>query len=154
MQKDWDAYFIKMARLVSEKSKDRATKVGCVIVGPNNEVRSTGFNGFPRNVNDNNEKRHERPAKYMWTEHAERNGIFNAARCGIQLDNCKIYVDWYPCTDCARAIIQSGIKEIIIDGQNYEEKLKYWNERWKESIDCSIEMLHEAGVDVRVFKGE
>src|SRR5260370_34651295 len=102
-----------LAREIARWSKDRSGGVGCVIVGPDNEVRSTGFNGFPRGVNDEVESRHERPAKYKWTEHAERNAIYNAARVGIPIEGCRIYLPWFPCMECARAIIQTGIVELI-----------------------------------------
>ena len=75
---NWDQYFFDIVNVVKEKSKDRSTKVGAIIVGPDQGVRSTGFNGFPRGVNDNVDARHERPAKYLYTEHAERNAIYNA----------------------------------------------------------------------------
>ena len=104
-------YFIKLADVVAEKSKDRSTKVGVVVVGPDREIRSTGYNGFPRGINDDIDERHERPAKYDWTEHAERNAVYNAARMGQSLKDCTMYFNWEPCpcVDCARAIIQAGI---------------------------------------------
>jgi dCMP deaminase len=108
-----DNYFMSLAVTVSAASKDRSTKVGCVVVGPDNEIRSTGFNGFPRGVNDNAPERHERPAKYLWTEHAERNAIYNAARMGTALKHCRLYCTFAPCMDCARAIVQAGICEVI-----------------------------------------
>ena len=112
---EWDRYFIEMATLVSKKSKDRSTKVGCVIVGPNHEVRTTGYNGFCRGINDDADDRHDRPEKYFWVEHAERNAIYNAARNGIPLEGCTAYVsNLLPCADCTRGMIQSGIKRIII----------------------------------------
>ena len=131
---NWDKFFIEMAMLVSTKSKDPSTKVGCVIVGDDNAVLSTGFNGFPRGVAEDQYKytpikdslavceervlltdRWERPAKYSWIEHAERNAIFNAARHGIKLAGARAYLNWepHPCADCSRALIQSGIVEII-----------------------------------------
>ena len=81
----WDEYFLTLCDAVALKSKDRSTKLGCVIVGVGHEVRSTGYNGFPRGVNDNVDARHQRPEKYKWTEHAERNAIYNAARCGVSV---------------------------------------------------------------------
>jgi dCMP deaminase len=91
MSDSWDKFFMDMAKLVASKSKDRSRKVGCVIVGPDNEVRSVGYNGFPRGIADHIEWRHERPAKYKWTEHAERNAIYNSARAGIRTEGCRIY---------------------------------------------------------------
>ena len=103
----WDNYFFELLEVVRNKSKDRSTKVGAIIVGPDNEIRSTGFNGFPRKINDDIDERHERPDKYLWTEHAERNAIYNAVRMGVPLKGCTLYVYGFPCSDCARVIIQA-----------------------------------------------
>lgn len=143
---NWHKYFFQMCDLVATKSKDRSTKVGTVIVGPDNEVRSTGYNGFPRGVNDNIDSRHNRPIKYMYTEHAERNAIFSAARTSVSLNGCRIYVNYFPCTDCARAIIQSGISKVLINDKIGIE------EHWKESCDCAKEMFNEAGVEIELIK--
>src|SRR5690349_7537513 len=105
---DWDSRFMELALLVGSWSKDRSRQVGCVVVGPDNEIRSTGYNGFPREVDDSVEARHVKPAKYRWTEHAERNAIYNACLIGTPLKGCKMYLSWFPCMDCARAIAQSG----------------------------------------------
>ena len=147
---NWDSYFFKMTELVASKSKDRSTKVGTVIVGPSNELRSTGYNGFARGVNDDIDERHSREnnAKYLWTEHAERNAIFNAAKVGIPLEGCKIYVNLFPCSRCARAIIQSGIIEVIVDERNKKEDC---NDRWKDDMECARQMLTEAGVIIRSY---
>ena len=75
----WNSRFMDLARLVAGWSKDTSTKVGCVIIGPDKEIRSTGYNGFPRGVDDTIPAGHERPAKYDFTEHAERNAIYNAS---------------------------------------------------------------------------
>jgi dCMP deaminase len=109
----WDLRFLDVAALVATWSKDRSTKVGCVIVGPHNDIRTVGYNGFPRYVDDTIESRHERPAKYKWTEHAERNAIYNAVLNHTSLHGCSIYLTWYPCCDCARAIIQCGIGRVV-----------------------------------------
>jgi dCMP deaminase len=118
---NWDNKFIQLALNIASWSKDRSRKVGCVVVGPDHEIRTTGYNGFPRCIDDNCEHRHERPAKYLWTEHAERNAIYNAARCGIGLDGCTIYVPWYPCMDCARSIVQSGITTIVCNEPDFAD---------------------------------
>src|SRR6266581_3511885 len=99
---DWDTRFMVLARHIALWSKDPSRRVGCVIVGPNNEVRATGFNGFPRGVDDTKVERYDRPIKYLWTEHAERNAIYNAVRSGTPLDGCRMYLPWFPCMDCAR----------------------------------------------------
>lgn len=145
----WDELFILQAALIAQKSKDPSTKVGCVIVGGDNAILSMGFNGFPRGVNENDSSRWKRPEKYHWIEHAERNAIFNAARNGINVSGARAYLNWEPkpCADCTRALIQSGIKEIIGPNRAFPGKGagKFY------SIDHSEEMLYEAGVIIRYF---
>lgn len=110
---DWPSYFHGIARAVSLKSKDPSTRVGCVIVGPAREIRSTGWNGLPRGVIDLPE-RMERPAKYDWTIHAEANAIANAARAGIALNGCTVYVTHMPCRHCAGLLVQAGIRCVSV----------------------------------------
>ena len=144
--KNWDQYFIEMADHVATKSKDRSTKVGAVIVGKPNIVLSTGFNGFPMGVDDDNEWRHDRPQKYLYTEHAERNAIFFAARHGISLAGGTMYMNGggLPCADCTRAIIQAGIVEVVVRDKPFEGKGKLWAEHDK----AASEMFAEAGIKI------
>ena len=144
---NWDERFIQLALHVATWSKDRSTKVGCVIVGPSNEIRSIGFNGFARGVNDDLDERHERPAKYLWTEHAERNAIYNAALIGVSLKGCRMFLPWFPCMDCARAIIQSGISELIA----YKPDLA--DAKWGHEFQSAVEMMREGGVELRFLEG-
>jgi dCMP deaminase len=137
----WNKYFADMAEFVSKRSTDTSTKVGAVIVGPDKEVRSTGYNGLPRGTKDS-EERLSRPAKYLWTEHAERNAIYNAARVGTSTKGCSLYVQLHPCVDCARAIIQSGIIEV------HCPPIDETNPRWNESMNVSKEMMLEAGINL------
>jgi len=137
---------MELAKQIGGWSKDRSRGVGCVVVGPNNELRATGFNGFPRGVDDEVGSRHERPAKYKWTEHAERNAIYNAARVGIPLEGCRMYLPWYPCMDCARAVIQTGISELICMEPNPNDTM------WAEDFADVPQMLSEGGVRVRWWK--
>lgn len=147
-QTKWDNSYIEMAQWVANKfSKDRSTKMGCVIVGPGLEVRSIGYNGFPRGVNDNVEARHARPAKYLWTEHAERNAVYNAARGHTTLDGCTAYVPWFPCMDCARALVQSGITTVVAFKPNFDDP------KWGEDFKNTVILLGEAGVTVRYAAG-
>lgn len=135
----WDEYFMGLARKVAARSKDRSHKVGAVIVTDDHRIRSTGYNGFPRGVNDDDAARHERPVKYMYTEHAERNAIYQAE--GVR--GCTMYVaGLLPCAECARAIIQSGIVMVVCVSGDIPE-------RWQESVRIGALMLAEAGV--RVF---
>ena len=140
---DWDRRFMHLARHVGNWSKDRSRKVGCVVVGPNNIVRAIGFNGFPRGLNDEADHRHQRPTKYLWTEHAERNAIYTAAREGISLAGSTMYLPWFPCVDCARAIVQAGIVELIAMKPDLADP------EWGQGFSVSIELLEEAGVTVR-----
>jgi dCMP deaminase len=141
----WDERFMALAHHVADWSKERGRRVGAVIVGPDKEIRSTGFNGFPRGVNDDIEARHSREtgAKYVWSSHAERNAIYNAARIGVPLKGCVMYVPWFPCVDCAKAIIQSGIAEVVA----YQPDLT--DTRWGEEFAVVSDMLREAAVAVR-----
>jgi len=145
-QNEWDEFFYTLANTVANKSKDRGTKVGCVLVGDGNAVLGVGYNGFPRKINDLVEARHERPIKYYFAEHSERNCIYNAARSGIKTLDTKLYISGkgQPCADCARAIIQSGIVEVITGFGKFEGK----GGLWEESCKVGEEMLLEAGVKI------
>ena len=140
MSTDWDERYLQLAEHIASWSKDRSTKVGAVIVSKHNRIISTGFNGFPTGVNDDVEERHERPAKYLWTEHAERNAIFSAPR-GVELEGSTLYCTWFPCSDCARAIIQSRIGVVW-----YREKSVV--DRWVDSFAVSQKMFDEVGIRV------
>lgn len=142
---EWDVRFMKLAHHIAHWSKERGRRVGAVIVGPDKEVRSTGYNGFPRGVNDLVEQRHDRASgqKYFWSSHAERNAVYNAARVGIPLVGCSIYVPWFPCGDCAKAIIQTGMRELIAYQPDFADP------KWGRDFRLVAEMLGEAGVKVR-----
>jgi dCMP deaminase len=145
----WDELFILQATVIAHKSKDSSTKVGCVIVSDDNVILSTGFNGFPRGIEEKNEARWKRPEKYHWVEHAERNAIYNAARHGIKLAGARAYLNWEPkpCADCTRALIQAGIKEIIGPNRPFGGK----GAGTHYSIDHADVMLKEAGVIQRTW---
>ncbi len=150
-QRDWDEYFIEMAQLVASKSKDPSTKCGTVLVDSRHSVVSTGYNGLPRNVDDNNPERNERPAKYMFYEHGERNAIYSAARRGASTEGCTAYVvQGLPCCDCARALIQAGIIEVICNEATDPEFLA----RWKDSIEATKVMFREAHIMVMTPQGQ
>jgi len=154
---DWDQLYITMCYLVGMRSKDGHTHVGSVIVDHDNILVSTGYNSLPRGIEiDNEQKRLSREGgeKYFWMEHAERNAIYNAARRGILLKGCKLYVPWMPCTDCARAIIQCGISEVVIhqNGQDFYDK--HTNGKWLESYNRTKEMFVEAGITLNFITCE
>ena len=129
---DWHRRFLDLACYISTWSKDRSTQVGCVIVGPHNEIRSIGYNGFARGVDDDAEYRHVRPMKYLWAEHAERNAIYNAVRLGVPLVACRLYTPLFPCMDCARAIAQVGIDVVISPPPDFTNEV--WGEHFKETV--------------------
>lgn len=139
----WNTRWMDMAKLVATWSKDRSRTCGAVIVDDRNVLVSLGWNGFPRGIEDDWDSRHDRPAKYKWTEHAERNAIFNAAANGYATRGCTMYISWYPCADCARAIIQSGISTLVCTEPDWDDKV------WAGDFTVVKEMLEEAAVDVR-----
>jgi dCMP deaminase len=143
----WTEYFRQIAHTVKLKSKDRHTQIGAVIVGTHNEIRSTGYNSFPRGIDDFHEERKERPEKYYWMEHAERNAIINAARIGVSTDRCTIFLTCdIPCVDCTRAIINAGIK-IVFCEKGEGAKGDYW----KEHRERSIQMMKEARLTLHYY---
>ena len=144
---NWDEYFINIAEQVKLKSKDRKTQIGVVVVGKDNEIVSTGYNSFPRGINDNLNERQERPEKYFWFEHAERNAIYNAARIGVSTLGTTMYMTCgMSCSDCARAIINSGVSKIVLrKGKGAK------GDKWNESSIRSIQMFEEAGVIVEYY---
>lgn len=137
-----------LAQLIATWSKDRGRKVGSVIVGPDNEIRSTGFNGIPRGVADDVEERHsaDRGEKYLWVSHAERNAIYNAALLGVSTKGCTIYVPWYPCIECAIAIVQAGIGTLVC----FEPDLD--DENWGRGFEKSLIILNEGKVTTRLVE--
>jgi dCMP deaminase len=152
-------------------SKDRSHGVGCVIVDQEMGIRTVAYNGFPRGVIDEGkdvikwllangyttstfatekvtslmqdvEARHNRPDKYFFTEHAERNAIYACARAGTATNNCIMVIKWFPCADCARAIIQAGIKTLVACHPDLND------ERWGHSWAIALKMLTESKIQI------
>lgn len=138
-----------MARLVAGWSKDPSTKTGAIVVGPDREIRATGYNGLVRGVDDNKPERMERPTKYDFFEHAERNAIYNACLTGTPLKGCVLYATHTPCTDCARAIIQAGIRMVVTNPLEVRNDIK--DPTWRDKLDYSRQMFEEAGVEYLVL---
>jgi dCMP deaminase len=141
----WERRFLRLAEHIADWSKDPSTRVGCVVVGPDREIRSTGFNGFPRGIADTAERLSNRDLKYPLICHAEENAIMHAARIGISLRGCSAYVTWPPCTRCARSLVQAGISRVL-----YPAGLAI-PERWREDFELSNELLSEARVEVQAI---
>lgn len=143
----WDKRYLKLAEEVSEWSKDPSTKIGAIAVGSKGQVLSQGYNGFPRNVKDTDERYNNREQKYKYVVHAEQNVIYNACYNGASLDNSTLYVVGLPvCSECAKAVIQVGIKRVIMREQDMDN-------RWLESWKLSASMFDEAGVKWEFIKG-
>ena len=138
----WDQRYLALAKEVSTWSKDPSTQVGAVTVGSKKEVLSQGFNGFPRGINDSNERYNDRDMKYKLVVHAEMNAIYNATYSGTSLDGATLYVYGLPiCSECAKGIIQVGIKKVVV------EKSKELD-NWNESVQLSKAMFDEANVEL------
>lgn len=147
---DWQEYYIQMLEVVSLKSKD-TTKTSAIIVGPNNEIRSTGYNGFPRGMNDNDKSKQIKPEKYYWFEHAERNAVYNAARIGTSIDNCTMYVSHFPCVDCARGIVNSGIKRVIVSNKHLDA-FAHKDNMYYEHKQKTIEMFRQCKISLIIHE--
>jgi dCMP deaminase len=146
MKKEQDKDLFNLAFKVSQQSQDPNRKTGAVIVDENYVVKSTGYNSLPTNCDSQetlNKERYGKPLKYMWVEHSERNAIYNAVKNGISLNGCKMYVTYFPCCDCARAIIQSGIKEV------YTPKPDWEHHKWGESWKISKQMFEEGNIKLK-----
>lgn len=133
---NWDEYLMGFATHAAKKSKD-TTQVGAVLVR-DKTVLCAGFNGPPRGVVDSPD-RFERPRKYFFAAHAEMNLIATAAREGIRIEGCDVYVSHRPCSMCARLMIQAGVRRVVFD-QNLTSMPQ-------EEFSASDDMLREAGVE-------
>ena len=120
----WDQYFMAVAKLSAHRSKDPHTQVGCCIVNKDNRIVSLGYNGMPQGCDDDiypwdRTNKNQLENKYLYVVHSELNAILNAR--GRELNGCKLYVTLFPCNECAKAIIQSGIKEVIYEDDLYPD---------------------------------
>lgn len=148
MNDNWDMRWMGLAHHIAGWSKDLSRKLGAVIVDDRQVLVSIGWNGFPRGLNDDVASRHARPAKYIWTEHAERNAIANAAAKGISTLGGTMYISWYPCADCARMIIQSGISRLVCIEPAWDDPT------YVEHFSMVREMFEEIGLIVSFVEGD
>ena len=141
---NWDQYFMGVAKLSAMRSKDPSTQVGACIVGNDNRILSIGYNGTPNGYDDVNFPwdREGEPleTKYLYVCHAEMNAILNYRGSRKELENAKIYVDLFPCNECAKLIIQSGIKEVIYLSDKYAHQ---------DSFIASKKLFDSCGVEYR-----
>lgn len=144
----WDEYFMGISLLASMRSKDPSTQVGACIVSDDNKIISVGYNGFPRGCSDDDfpwerSAENSNDTKYPFVCHAELNAILNAG--GQNLVGARIFVALFPCNECAKAIIQSGIKEVIYISDKYANT---------DSTIASKKMLNSAGVKLTQFTSD
>ena len=139
----WDEYFMGIARLSGMRSKDPNTQVGACIVSQDNKILSMGYNGLPRGCSDDEFpwSRDGEDNKYFYTTHSELNAILNYR--GGSLEGATIYVTLFPCNECAKAIIQSGIREVVYDDDKYADTAM---------VIASKKMLRAAGVTLRRYE--
>lgn len=143
---NWDEYFMGIAMLSAMRSKDPSTKVGACIVDQNHRVVSIGYNGMPSGLDEDQlswNKGEELDSKYLYVCHAEFNAILNT-RDGSSLRGCTLYVSLFPCNECTKAIIQTGIKEVVYVSNKYKDTTP---------TKASIKMLQLAGIKVRHYEG-
>lgn len=135
----WDEYFMGVAFLAGMRSKDPGTQVGACIVSGDNKILSMGYNGFPIGCSDDefpwSREGEGADSKYLYTTHSELNAILNYR--GGSLEGAKLYVSLFPCNECAKAIIQSGIKTVVFDCDKYADT---------PSVIASKRMMDAAGV--------
>lgn len=143
----WDEYFIGIAALSALRSKDPNTQVGACIVNEKNRIMSVGYNGFPSGCDDDvfpwDRTGDELQTKYPYVCHGELNAILNCR--GANLENCRIYVTLFPCNECAKAIIQCGIKEVVYISDKYNGTM---------GNIASKKMFDAAGVKYTLLKPE
>lgn len=136
----WDERYMSLAKEVSTWSKDPSSKIGAVAIGDKGQVLSQGYNGFPRGIEDTKTRYDNRETKYKYVVHAEMNVIYNATYNGVSLNGATLYVYGLPvCSDCAKGIIQVGIKKVVVPRMDIPQV-------WKESWQRTTQMFNEAGV--------
>jgi len=137
---NWEERYLDLAKQISGWSKDPSRQIGAVIVGDKGQIISQGYNGFPRGIHDSPNRLNDRETKYKYVVHAEANAIYNAIHNGASTEGATIYVTGLPvCHECAKAIIQTGIKKVVMDTRP--------DLHWLESGNLALEMFVEAGID-------
>lgn len=142
----WDEYFMGIAVLSSLRSKDPSTQVGACIVDQEKKVVSIGYNGMPRHLDEKQlpwGHGEGMDSKYLYVCHAELNAILNT-RNGAALKGCTIYVTLFPCNECAKAMVQAGIKRLVYLDDKHKDEIIY---------QASRKILMMAGVEVEAYKG-
>ncbi len=142
----WDECFMEMAKVIAKRSKDPSSQVGAIVANQQNVIVGAGYNGWPRGI-ENDDLPWDREGdfgdtKYAYVCHAEENAIYNSNN---STKDCKIYCTLYPCNECAKTIIQNGIKEVIYESNKYSDK---------PSFKASAKLFKLAGVKVRQYESK
>ena len=141
----WDSRWIEMAGIVSTWSKDPSTQIGAIAV-KDKRLISTGYNGFPRGIQDLDDRWNNREEKYKYVVHAEMNCIYNAAANGVSLKGSTVYVHGLPtCSECAKGLIQVGVKRVMAFSQDTPD-------RWNKSDTLTEQLFEEAGIEYESIK--
>lgn len=141
----WDQRFMEQAKLISTWSKDPSTQIGVVIVNDEKRILATGYNGFPRGIADDKERLNNREEKLDRIIHGEMNALMNALYNGVSVKDATMYVYGLPiCCSCAKSVIQSGIKRVVVNKTDRE----YWADQWDNK---SAPMFEEAGVQITIM---
>lgn len=136
-----------MAEMIATWSKDPSSKIGCVVVNDERRILATGYNGFPKGIDDTEVRLNTRELKHKLVVHAEMNALMNALYSGVSLKGSTMYVHGLPiCPDCAKCVIQAGIKEIVIPTDKTDRA--EWQQVWEEH---SLPMFSESGVQVTIL---
>jgi len=141
-----DARWLALCASKGQESPDPRTKIGCLIVAPDGSIRCEACNDYPQGILQGIGERAESPLKYVWFEHAERNAIYQAARQGLSTAGCTMFVELTPCIECARAIIQAGIIQVVL---NQDRCAEYQGAKYSREHPEALAMLAEAGIPVR-----
>ena len=144
MNDKWNKRFLELADTISLWSKDPSTKVGCVIVRPDKTIVSVGYNGFPRNVDDSEERYNDRELKYLMVKHAEENAIDFAKE---SLTGYTAYVTHHPCSTCTGSLIQNGISHVVT-----RKPTDAFAERFSKSFEAARIMLNEANIKLTIIE--
>jgi dCMP deaminase len=141
LSSNWDTRYLALAWHFGTWSKDPSRQIGAVAIGPKGEIIAQGYNGFPRGIEDTDERYEVREEKYKYVVHAEMNCIYNAASNGVSLKDSTVYVHGLPaCSECAKGLIQVGVKRVMAFSKDTPE-------RWIESNKLTEELFEEAGIE-------
>ncbi|MFZ3054869.1 MAG: deaminase [Minisyncoccales bacterium] len=140
---------LKTAYLEAQKSTNISTQNSALLINDNENIILSAVNSFPNGIKETGERQNDKPTRYKYSVHAERNVIYLAANKGIKTEGLTMVCPWATCTECAQSIIQAGIKRLITHKQALEK-----SGHWQEDMEFAFNMLREAGVEIIVFDGK